>query len=120
MRVFDKVKTGDILNSVEPLSESNSTGISQMSKEPCTYGNRRPRVQGSQLSRQARAKFEEPQCVTLSSDEEDSLQESKRRKSDDSITLPEPIPNESVDSTQPNLIKGETGSFVSTGLNIKN
>lgn len=54
-----------------------------MSKEPLNYGTRRPRVRNSLLSRQTREKFEEPQCVTLSSDEEDSSQDSKKLKCED-------------------------------------
>lgn len=92
-----------------------------MSKEPCNYGNRRPRVQSSQLSRQTRAKFEEPQCVTLSSDEdEDSFQESKRRKSGDLIPLPEhSIPSVS-DSMQLTSYEGEAHSFIYFCWNIIN
>ena len=35
------------------------------------YGSRRTRIQNAQPSRQIRGKFDEPQCVTLSSDEDD-------------------------------------------------
>lgn len=85
MRVFEKTKE---FPSPELLPESSSLEISQMTKEPCTYGKRRPRIQDCQTSRQLRTKFEEPQCVILSSDEdeEDSLQDSKKLKCD---TVPE-------------------------------
>jgi hypothetical protein len=48
-----------------------------------SYGSRRTRTQNAQPSRQSRAKFEEPQCVTLSSDEDDDFfQETKKLKCD--------------------------------------
>ena len=51
-----------------------------MSKDS-SCGNQRPRTQNAQPSRKTRAKFEEPQCVTLSSDkDDDSFQETKKLK----------------------------------------
>ena len=77
---------------------TTSLEIPQGSKELITYGNRRPRGQACQAPRQLRAKFEEPQCVTLSSDEDegDSFQEFKKLKCDntddskDSPASPDP------------------------------
>jgi hypothetical protein len=48
-------------------------------------GNRRPRTQNSQPSRQTRAKFEESQWFTLSSDEDESFQETKKLKHDNTL-----------------------------------
>jgi hypothetical protein len=81
MRVFEKEKMVHISSDLDP-DQIKSSGISQMSKDS-SYGNRRPRTQNAQPSRQTRAKFEEPQCVTLSSDEDyDSFQETKKLKCD--------------------------------------
>ncbi len=84
MRVFEKEKTVHLTSNLKSLPGNKSSGISQMSKDS-SYGNRRPRTQNAQPSRQSRAKFEEPQCVTLSSDEDDdSFQETKKLKCDGS------------------------------------
>lgn len=81
MRVFEKEKMVHLPSS---QSESKSSEISLLSKEPrMVYGSRRTRIQNAQPSRQIRGKFDEPQCVTLSSDEDDdSFQDYKKLKSD--------------------------------------
>ncbi len=57
--------------SLDP-DQIKSSRISQMSKDS-SCGNQRPQTQNAQSSRKTRAKFEEPQCVTLSSDEDDDF-----------------------------------------------
>ncbi|KAI9565273.1 hypothetical protein GHT06_009058 [Daphnia sinensis] len=81
MRSFEKEKTTILSLGLESLPGNNLSETLQMSKDP-SYGNRRPRVPKSQPTRQARTKFEEPQCVTLSSDEDDFIQETKKPKCD--------------------------------------
>lgn len=81
MRVFEKEKMVHLSSDLELYPGNKSSGISQMAKDS-SYGNRRPRTQNAQPSRQTRAKFEEPQCVTLSSDEDDCFQETKKLKCD--------------------------------------
>ncbi|XP_057373751.1 sentrin-specific protease 6-like [Daphnia carinata] len=80
MRSFEKEKK-NLSQGLESLPGNDLPETLQMSKDP-SYGNRRPRVQKAQSTRQTRTKFEEPQCVTLSSDEEDSFQETKKPKCD--------------------------------------
>lgn len=81
MRSFEKEKTTLLSLGLESLPGNDLSETLQMSKDP-SYGNRRPRVQKSQPTRQTRTKFDEPQCVTLSSDEDDSFQETKKAKCD--------------------------------------
>ncbi len=114
MRAFEKDKMVH-LPVEHSMSESKSFEIS-MSKELC-YGNRRPRIQNSQPSRQFRAKFEEPQCVTLSSDEEDdSFQESKKLKSDGADNLCElPVTSPPHIPVQANIPEGNLNIIHSFG-----
>lgn len=88
MRIFEKAK-------IEPLSahqSSSENSIHQSSGEISTppavpqakdtYGTRRPRVTEHHTTRQTRQKPEEPQCVTLSSDEEEETPEIKKFKNE--------------------------------------
>lgn len=65
---------------VKATEVSKTSVMPQLSKESF-YGSRRPRSQAVSQVRQLRSKTEEPQCVTLSSDdEEDSCSEAKKIK----------------------------------------
>lgn len=86
MRVFEKGKLISLPSNLELLPENKCSGLStNISRDGC-YGNRRPRVQRTQSSRQVRGKYEEPQCVTLSSDEDDNAQQIKKLKAEDALT----------------------------------
>ena len=100
MRVFEKERRVHLSSDIESLHGSKTSGISQMSKDPL-YGTRRSRTQNIQPSRQTRAKFEEPQCVTLSSDEDDdSFHETKKIKCDNTHK-----PSENSDGNHSILIR---------------
>jgi hypothetical protein len=80
-----------------------------MSKDS-SCGNQRPRSQNAQPSRKTRAKFEEPQCVTLSTDEDDdSFQETKKLKCDNTHK-----PSENSYGNPPILIYKTNEIFSST------
>ena len=86
----DRVKLVDLAPVAVKIDEASKTPVMpQLSKESF-YGSRRPRHQAITQVRQGRSKTEEPQCVTLSSDdEEDSCPEAKKIKS------------QSIDDAQP-------------------
>lgn len=77
----DRVKIVDLAPVAVKIAEASKTPVMpQLSKESF-YGSRRPRSQAISQVRQGRSKTEEPQCVTLSSDdEEDSCPEAKKIK----------------------------------------
>lgn len=68
-RVFEKPR-------IESPSSQQSSGDNSSNSSTCPgkdfYGTRRPRTNQQKPARQIRQKPEEPQCVTLSSDEEDT------------------------------------------------
>lgn len=90
----DKVKIVDLPCNSTPVDEGKPTSpsLSLPKDVGLFYGNRRPRGRGVQSGRQERARLEEPQCVTLSSDddEEDSYPEAKKLKQ---VTNPERASN---------------------------
>ncbi|EFX65750.1 hypothetical protein DAPPUDRAFT_117019 [Daphnia pulex] len=120
MRVFEKEKTVHLTSNLKSLPGNKSSGISQMSNDS-SYGYRRTRTQNAQPSRQSRAKFEEPQCVTLSSDEDDdSFQETKKLKCDgtDKSTEKLDVNPSIVIQEQPNIKECEPLNGVSMDLPI--
>lgn len=108
MRSFEKEKTALLSPALGLLPGDKPSETLQMSKDP-SYGNRRPRVQKSQPTRQTRNKLEEPQCVTLSSDEDDSFQETKKAKCDYSDkTLQQSTISPSIDiEVQENILNSK-------------
>jgi hypothetical protein len=114
MGVFEKEKTVYQTSNLKSLPGNKSSGISQISKDS-SYGTRCPQTQNA--SRQSRARFEEPQCVTLSSDEDDdSFQETKKLKCDGTHKSSEKLDENPsiVIQVQPNIIESQLNSIIST------
>lgn len=89
-----------LIQSVNPKDVKDPQGVMETKETPTNspsmskesfYGSRRPRSLNPQSARQVRLKAEEPQCVTLSSDEEDSCPEAKKLKEETALVLPEQI-----------------------------
>lgn len=83
MRVFEKARLESHHLNGESAGENSSHPSAHQAKD--FYGTRRPRAQQKQPSRQIRIKPEEPQCVILSSDEEEEAPpDIKKFKEEDS------------------------------------
>jgi hypothetical protein len=116
MHVFEKEKMFHHTSNIKSLPGNKSSRISQMSKVS-SDGTRHPRTQNALTSRQSRARFEEPQCVTLSSDEDDdSFQETKKLKCDGTHKSSEKLDENPsiVIQVQPNIIESQLNSIIST------